>query len=64
MTLSKLYSNMPEQFVPVRFNRELNVVLAEIRIPDNRKKDTHNLGKTTFGFCFSFEKESQGFSIR
>jgi uncharacterized protein YydD (DUF2326 family) len=47
--LSKLYSNKPDVFGPIDFRAGLNVVLAEIRLPDNRDKDTHNLGKTTLG---------------
>lgn len=49
MKLSKLYSDRPELFGPIDFRSGLNVVLAEIRLPDNRDKDTHNLGKTTLG---------------
>lgn len=49
MKLSKLYSNKPDIFGPIDFRSGLNVVLAEIRLPDNRDKDTHNLGKTTLG---------------
>ena len=56
MKLSKLYCNKPDLFGPVDFRAGLNVVLAEIRQPGNRDKDTHNLGKTTLGrmidFCF------------
>jgi uncharacterized protein YydD (DUF2326 family) len=56
MKLSKLYSNKPDLFEPVDFVSGLNVVLAEIRLPENLDKDTHNLGKTTLGslldFCF------------
>lgn len=56
MKLSKLYSNRPDLFGPIEFRAGLNVVLAEIRLPENRDKDTHNLGKTTLGrmvdFCF------------
>ena len=56
MKLSKLYSNKPDLFGPIDFRSGLNVVLAEIRLPENRNKDTHNLGKTTLGrmidFCF------------
>lgn len=56
MKLSRLYSNKPDQFKHVDFVPGLNVVLAEIRLPENRNKDTHNLGKTTLGrlldFCF------------
>ncbi|WP_236748655.1 DUF2326 domain-containing protein [Acidovorax carolinensis] len=32
----------------------LNVVMAEIRLPENRDKDTHNLGKTTLGRLLDF----------
>ncbi len=49
MKPSKLYSNKPDIFAPVEFTPELNVVLAEIRLPENLDRDTHNLGKTTLG---------------
>ena len=56
MKLSRLYSNKPDIFGPIEFRAGLNVVLAEIRLPENKDKDTHNLGKTTLGrvidFCF------------
>ena len=32
----------------------MNVVMAEIRLPENRGKDTHNLGKTTLGRLLDF----------
>lgn len=54
MKPSKLYSNKPDIFVPIEFTPELNVVLAEIRLPENRKRDTHNLGKTTLGQLLDF----------
>jgi uncharacterized protein YydD (DUF2326 family) len=54
MRLSRLYSNRPDVFEPVDFVSGLNVVMAEIRLPDNRKKDTHNLGKTTLGRIIDF----------
>lgn len=54
MKPSKLYSNKPDIFVPVEFTSELNVVLAEIRLPENRNRDTHNLGKTTLGRLLDF----------
>lgn len=54
MRLSKLYSNKPDVFEPVEFVAGLNVVMAEIRLPENRKKDTHNLGKTTLGRLLDF----------
>jgi uncharacterized protein YydD (DUF2326 family) len=49
MKLSRLYTNQPNLFAPVEFVPGLNVVLAEIRLPENKAKDTHNLGKTTLG---------------
>ena len=54
MRLSKLYSNKPDVFAPVEFVSGLNVVMAEIRLPENRNKDTHNLGKTTLGRMLDF----------
>lgn len=54
MKLSRLYSNKPDIFEPVEFVSGLNVVMAEIRLPENRRKDTHNLGKTTLGRVLDF----------
>lgn len=54
MKLSKLYSNKPDVFDPVDFVPGLNVIMAEIRLPENRNKDTHNLGKTTLGRLLDF----------
>lgn len=54
MKPSKLYSNRPSAFAAVEFEHELNVVLAEIRLPENRDRDTHNLGKTTLGRLLDF----------
>lgn len=54
MRLSRLYTNNPDLFQPIEFSRGLNVVLAEIRLPGNRAKDTHNLGKTTLGRLIDF----------
>lgn len=54
MKLSRLYSNKPDLFEPVDFIQGLNVVMAEIRLPENRNKDTHNLGKTTLGRLLDF----------
>jgi uncharacterized protein YydD (DUF2326 family) len=68
MRLSKLYSNKPGVFEPVEFVPGLNVVMAEIRLPENRKKDTHNLGKTTLGrlldFCFLLPRDSKFFLFK
>lgn len=68
MRLSKLYTNRDELFQPITFNRRLNVVLAEIRLPQNRNKDTHNLGKSTLGLLIDFvllsKKSSRGFLFK
>lgn len=54
MKLSKLYSNKPELFEPIDFVSGLNVVMAEIRLPENRERDTHNLGKSILGRVLDF----------
>ncbi len=68
MKLSRLYSNKPERFEPVDFVLGLNVVMAEIRLPQNRDKDTHNLGKTTLGrlldFSFLAKRDSKFFLFK
>jgi len=68
MKLSKLYSNKPDLFEPVEFKQGLNVVLAEIRLPENLKKDTHNLGKSTLGrlldFCFLAKRNANFFLFK
>lgn len=68
MKLSRLYSNKPETFVAVSFAPGLSAVLAEIRLPENRDKDTHNLGKTTLGrvidFCLLSGRDSNFFLFK
>jgi len=68
MKLSSLYTNTPNVFDPVNFIPGLNVVLAEIRIPQNKKKDTHNLGKTTLGrlidFCLLSNRDNNFFLFK
>jgi uncharacterized protein YydD (DUF2326 family) len=65
MRLSSLYTNKPDIFLPVNFNIGLNVVMGEIRVPENRNKHTHNLGKSTLGqlldFCLLSKRDSQLF---
>lgn len=46
MKLSKLYSNNDKKFKPVYFNEGFNVIIGKVKDPENRKKDSHNLGKT------------------
>lgn len=68
MRLSRFYSDQPDIFAPVEFVEGLNVVLAEIRLPENRQRDTHNLGKTTLGrlldFGFLAGRDSKFFLFR
>lgn len=54
MKLRRLYSNQPTVFRPIEFNDGVSAVLAEIRLPENRDLDTHNLGKTTVGELIDF----------
>jgi uncharacterized protein YydD (DUF2326 family) len=54
MKLSRIYTNQPTLFAPITFREGLNVVIAEIREPENREKDTHNLGKTTLSRLIDF----------
>jgi uncharacterized protein YydD (DUF2326 family) len=54
MKLSRIYSNKSDLFEPVDFVQGLNVIMAEVRLPENRDKDTHNLGKTTLGRLLDF----------
>jgi uncharacterized protein YydD (DUF2326 family) len=66
MKLSKLYCNKPQLFKEILFVSGLNVILAEIRLPENKDKDTHNLGKTTLArlldFCF-LQKRNKDFFL-
>ena len=54
MKLSKLYSNLPDKFSSIIFNKGLNFIYGEIRHPENKTKDTHNLGKTTLARLLDF----------
>lgn len=54
MRLSQIYCNQPERFGPIRFNPGFNVILGEIRLPENRNRDTHCLGKTTLACLLDF----------
>ncbi|MDP8237700.1 MAG: DUF2326 domain-containing protein [Candidatus Hatepunaea meridiana] len=68
MKLSKLYSNKPEVFPPIKFLPGLNVILAEIRLPEKQEEDTHNLGKTILGslidFCLLAGKDKSFFLFK
>ena len=54
MRLSKIYTNRSDVFEPLLFKAGLNVIYGEIRLPENKNRDTHNLGKTTIGRIIDF----------
>jgi uncharacterized protein YydD (DUF2326 family) len=59
MQISRIYSNSPSIFETVDFNIDaegarLNVVLGEVRKPTDKKRDSHNLGKTTLLHVIDF----------
>jgi uncharacterized protein YydD (DUF2326 family) len=59
MQISQIYSNLPTIFEPIDFNfgadaPRLNVVLGEVRKPTDKKRDSHNLGKTTLLHLIDF----------
>ncbi len=68
MKLSRIYCNKHDLFGPIEFSAGLNVVLAEIRLPENQDKDTHNLGKTTLGrlidYCFLAGRDPKFFLFK
>ncbi|MEE9384364.1 MAG: hypothetical protein V3V08_13250, partial [Nannocystaceae bacterium] len=53
---------------PIVFRDGLNVVLGEIRHPEDRDEDTHNLGKIllaqTIDFCLPKEKRKEHFLVK
>lgn len=59
MQISRIYSNQPNLFEPVNLNfgtnaHTINVVLGEVRKPTDKKRDSHNLGKTTLLHIIDF----------
>ncbi len=54
MKLRKLYCDQPSVRPAIEFRDGLNVVLGEIRRPENREKDTHNLGKSLLARLIDF----------
>jgi len=52
--LRQLYTNRPQVRPPITFKDGLNVVLGEIRLPENRDLDTHNLGKSLLAQLIDF----------
>ena len=68
MKIRRLYTNQPEVFPLINFDEGLSVVVAEIRVPENRLLDTHNLGKSTVGelidFCLARRKSTSFFLFK
>ncbi|MDC5806383.1 DUF2326 domain-containing protein [Vibrio europaeus] len=64
MKISKIYSNKPSTFEPIEFSEGFNVIIGEIRLPENKDRDSHNLGKSKltelidFGFLKKRHKET------
>ena len=54
MKLSKIYSNQDRKFKPIFFNMGLNFIYGDVRYPENKKLDSHNLGKTTLARLLDF----------
>lgn len=59
MQISRIYSNRRQIFEPIDFNvgadaSRLNVIVGEVRRPADRKRDSHNLGKTTLLHLIDF----------
>ena len=68
MKLSCLYSNKSELFRSIRFREGLNVILGNVRRPEERTEDVHNLGKTLLGqlidFCLLRRKDPAFFLFK
>ena len=54
MRLSRIYSNVEKEFHTIDFNRGFNVIVGEIRNPEAKKTDAHNLGKTKLSQLIDF----------
>lgn len=66
MKISRIYSNKNDIFEPIKFHDGLNVIIGEIRKPENLETDTHNLGKSKLceliDFCL-LKKRSKNFFL-
>lgn len=54
MRLRRLYTNRPEVRPLIEFRDGLNVIIGEIRLPENQDRDTHNLGKSLLAQLIDF----------
>lgn len=54
MKISQIYSNLPKIFEPISFNDGFNVVIGEIKLHNDKDKDSHNLGKSKLAELIDF----------
>lgn len=54
MKISKIYSNQNSKFKPICFNMGLNFIYGDVKHPENKTLDSHNLGKTTLARLLDF----------
>ncbi len=59
MQIGRIYSNKPDIFFPIDFNYGdnadvINIIIGEVRRPQDKKRDSHNLGKTTLLHLIDF----------
>ncbi|APO56169.1 uncharacterized protein YydD (DUF2326 family) [Bradyrhizobium huanghuaihaiense] len=59
MQISRIYSNKDDLFHPIDFNfgkhaDRLNVIFGDVKKPKDKKRDSHNLGKTTLLHLIEF----------
>ncbi|MBK3801303.1 DUF2326 domain-containing protein [Azospirillum brasilense] len=59
MQIGRIYSNKPDIFFPIDFNcgdnaDVINIIIGEVRRPQDKKRDSHNLGKTTLLHLIDF----------
>lgn len=68
MKLARLYTNKDGLFTPIAFHDGLNIIFGEIRHPDDKSRNTHNLGKSTLcqiiDFCLLKDRKKDFFLFR
>lgn len=68
MIITRLYSNRDDLFDPITFNQHLSVIVAQIRLPENKGTTVHNLGKSTVAqlvdFCLLRSKRGEFFLFK
>ena len=66
MKLSKIYTNLPQYFKPIKFNDGLNIIFGKVKKIEDDKRDSHNLGKSllvdVIDFCLLKRITSEHFT--